>query len=251
MTTMSASPSPSPVLGIEAIKRAITGYAALGGVTSFDDFNVLAFYDRAKAQWLVEPAQQPVTLLSKGQLDLIEELVASVHDAGVVGDFIEAGVWRGGAIILLRALLDALSIADRQVIAADSFAGIPLSTRFRHDPVDLWEDRWAASLDEVKANIASFGLLDSRIDFVEGMFADSLPTLADRRLALIRIDADSHDSTTDALDHLYPLLQPGGAIIIDDWHLIGCRLAVDAYREKHQIADSISVKAGNGYWFKS
>jgi O-methyltransferase len=251
MTTMSASPSPPAVHSIEAIKRAITGYAALGGVTSFDDFNILAFYDQAKAEWLVEPERQPVTLLSKGQLDLIEELAACVHHAGVVGDFIEAGVWRGGAIILMRTLLDALGIRDRQVIAADSFAGIPLSTRFRHDPVDLWADRWAASLDEVKTNIARFGLLDARIEFVEGNFADCLPALAGRRLALIRLDADSHDSTTDALTYLYPLLQPGGVIIIDDWHLIGCRLAVDAYRAAHGITDEVVTKAGNGYWFKS
>ena len=44
---------------------------------------------------------------------------------GVPGDFMEAGIWRGGASMMMRAVLKAYGIADRRVFAADSFAGFP------------------------------------------------------------------------------------------------------------------------------
>ena len=52
-----------------------------------------------------------------------------VIQAGVPGDFMETGVWRGGACIMMRAVLAAYQIADRRVIAADSFAGFPTPCR--------------------------------------------------------------------------------------------------------------------------
>ncbi len=236
---------------IEEIKQAICNYPALGNGVPFAEFNALVHYDQQRSRWLIEPDARPMTLLSKGQLDLIEEAICDLQARSVPGDYIEAGIWRGGAIILMRALLDACAIADRRVFAADSFQGIPKNTKFRHDPVDLWEDRWAASLDEVKTNIARFGLLDERIQFVPGYFEDSLAALADEEFALIRLDSDSYDSVMTSLEHLYPRLSAGGIIIIDDWHLPGCRMAVDAYRRSHAICEPMLSKAGNGYWTKS
>ncbi|WCT71833.1 macrocin O-methyltransferase [Sphingomonas naphthae] len=172
------------------------------------------------------------------------------EDDGWIFRFIEAGIWRGGAIILMRALLDVYGADGRKVFAADSFAGIPLNTKAKNDPVDRWADRWVAGLEEVRGNIARFGLLDERIIFVEGFFADSLPALRDERFALIRLDSDSYDSVETSLDYLYPLLSRGGVIIIDDWHLPGCRMAVQDYRARHGIADPIQQDGGNAYWVK-
>lgn len=236
---------------LERIKRMVTGFDRLGGDGDFAEFNALRFYNVKAERWDLPRESLPLTLLSKGQLDLAEELLCGIRARGVAGDCIEAGVWRGGAVIAMRAMLDELGLTDRQLIAADSFAGIPLSTRFPHDPVDLWPDRWIASLDEVKGNIVSAGMDDGRIELLEGLFADSLPTLAARRFAFIRLDSDSHDSVMDSLETLYPLLNPGGVILIDDWHLFGCRLAIDKYRAEHGIACPITVKANNGYWIKS
>jgi len=235
---------------IERIKQMVTGYDRLGKGIEFDDYNALKFYNVKERQWNLRREDLPLTLLTKGQLDLIDDLLVRIGESNVPGDCIEAGVWRGGAVITMRAVLDALGLADRQVIAADSFAGIPPNTRFRHDPVDLWTDRWIASLDEVRGNLANAGMLDGRIELLEGLFAETLPNLTDHRFAFIRLDSDSHDSVTDSLETLYPLLNPGGVILIDDWHLIGCRIAVDSYRNAHGIVSPITVRAGNGYWIK-
>src|SRR5262249_22968349 len=153
--------------------------------------------------WKIDPLARPLTLLSRSQLDLIERCILSIEERGVPGDLIEAGVWRGGAVVLMRAVLDAYGISHRRGFAARSFAGIPKNVRALNDPVDLWRDRWVASLDEVKQNIARFGLLDDRIAFVPGFFADTLKGLAGERFALARLDSDSYDSVEESLVYLY------------------------------------------------
>lgn len=235
---------------IDLIKRSITNYHYLGGDASFEQFRCVSHYDLKQAQWNIHRLAQPLTLLSKGQLDLIERAILTVEERGVPGDFLEAGVWRGGAIILMRSLIEAYQMGDRKVFAADSFAGIPKNSRARNDPVDSWADRWVASLDEVRQSIARFGFLDERIVFAPGFFSESLKTLEGEKFALIRLDSDSYESVETSLHHLYPLLSKGGIVIIDDWHLVGCRSAVQNYRLQHGIRDEIQVYEANAYWVK-
>ena len=235
---------------VDLIKRSITNYSYLGGEASFEKFRCVTHYDLKQGSWKIGRRAQPLTLLTKGQLDLIETLILTLEEQGVPGDLIEAGVWRGGAIILMRALLDAYGIAGRKVVAADSFAGIPMNARATNDPVDSWNDRWVAPLEEVQQSIRRLGLLDDRIEFVVGFFSDSLRKLAGRKFALARLDSDSYDSVETSLDHLYPSLSKGGIVIIDDWHLAGCRQAVEDYRARHGIDDAIVEHEHNAYWVK-
>lgn len=236
---------------IDLLKRSVTNYPYLGGDTPFDRFRCVVHYDLPRAQWKIDQLARPITLLTKGQLDLVEQSLLSVIERGVPGDFIEAGIWRGGVIILMRALMRVHRISDRRIFAADSFAGIPKNTRALNDPVDGWRDRWAASLEEVKGSIERFGLLDDRIEFVPGFFADTLPKFTDEKFALMRLDSDSYDSVEESLVYLYPRLASGGIIIIDDWHLVGCKAAVENYRARHGVHEELKVHDGNAYWMKS
>jgi O-methyltransferase len=248
---MANSPdNPHRAAYIDLLKRTITNYAFLGGDSSFEDFHCVTHYDLEQAKWKIDRVAQPLTLLTKGQLDLIEEIVVVLDELKVPGDFLEAGVWRGGAIILMRALLDAYRIDHRRVFAADSFSGIPQNRHAVNDPVDDWSDRWAASLEEVRQSVARLGFLDEKIVFVPGYFADSLGSLTNERFALIRLDSDSYDSVRTSLEYLYPLLSTGGFVIIDDWHLPGCRMAVEDFRARHAIGGEIQVSSGNAFWAK-
>ena len=235
---------------IDLIKRSVTNYLYLGGDASAADFRAVTHYDLDQSQWTIDPLGRPLTLLTKAQLDLIEKAVLDLEERKIPGDYLEAGVWRGGAIVLMRALLEAYGIERRRVFAANSFAGIPRNVRAINDPVDQWRDRWVASLGEVQQNIARFGLLDDRIAFVVGFFAESLRQLAGQKFALIRLDSNSYDSVETSLQHLYPLLSVGGIVIIDDWHLSGCRTAVQDYRSRHGIRDEIQEYEANAYWVK-
>jgi O-methyltransferase len=247
---MTTTQHPNRDAYIDLIKRSVTNYHNLGGETPFDQFRCVTHYDVDQGQWKIDPFGRPATLLSKMQLDLIEQAVLELEERKIPGDFLEAGIWRGGVIIYLRGLIKAYNIANRKVFAADSFAGIPVNVHAVNDPVDAWRDRWVASLDEVKQNIQRFDLLDDRIKFVVGFFSESLKTLAHERFALIRLDSDSYDSVQTSLEHLYPLLSREGLVIIDDWHLPGCRQAVLDYRARHGITQDIGICDSNAYWVK-
>ena len=129
-----------------------------------------------------------------------------VLQAGVPGDFMETGVWRGGACIMMRAVLKAYGIADRRVIAADSFAGFPPPSAgvapTRASTFIAYRD-FAVPLAEVKAAFARYGLLDEQVVFLEGLFKDTLPSAPVETLAVLRLDGDMYESTMDGLVNLY------------------------------------------------
>jgi hypothetical protein len=60
-----------------------------------------------------------------------------------------------------------------------------------------------------------------------------------------------YQSTIEALDALYPRLSPGGYVIIDDYFLPSCRQAVDDYRARHQVTESLEpIDWASVYWRK-
>src|SRR3970282_2252608 len=63
------------------------------------------------------------TMIGIKRLDALHFCVEDVLERGVPGDFIETGVWRGGAPIFMRGPLKARAGTDRVVWAADSFEG--------------------------------------------------------------------------------------------------------------------------------
>lgn len=173
---------------------------------------------------------------------------------GVPGDFVETGVWRGGASIFARAVLAAHEVADRTVWLADSFQGMPEVNRDQY-PGDhamnlhKCNDVLGVPLEQVKQHFAAYGLLDEQVRFLPGWFRDTLPTAPVRRIAVLRLDGDFYESTMDALVHLYPKLSPGGFAIIDDYLLPGCRKAVHDYRDEHGITDElIDIDGVGAYW---
>ena len=78
-----------------------------------------------------------LTMVGLERLDDLQACVESVIADGVEGDVIEAGTWRGGASILVRATLDSLGATDRTVVLADSFKGLPAPGEAFPEDVDL------------------------------------------------------------------------------------------------------------------
>ena len=189
-----------------------------------------------------------LTMIGLRRLDDLEGCVTQIVSDRVEGDLIEAGCWRGGASILMRATLDVLGADDRTVWAADSFQGFPrdAATGGRaEDELETVEpflaafDFLAAPLEEVRASFARFGC-ERGTRFLPGFFEDSLPGLTGHRWALVRLDADTYDSTMLALRCLYPALSTGGYLIVDDYGDIAeCRAAVDHFRDEHAIHEPI------------
>lgn len=211
-------------------------------------------YDRISRSAGLDWPSQAHTMVGLRRLDNLQDCIERVLADGVPGDLIETGVWRGGAAILMRAVLLAWGVTDRVVWAADSFQGMPRPEPGSH-PGDValgthrYNDVIGVSLDSVKRNFERYGLLDDQVRFLPGWFRDSLPAAPLRRLAVIRLDGDLYESTMDALVHLYPRLSAGGFVIVDDYLLQVCREAVYEFRGRHGIVDEIHDIDGYGaYW---
>jgi hypothetical protein len=202
-----------------------------------------------------------VTMLPRVRLDNIQACIEDALAHDVPGDVIETGVWRGGATIFMRAVLAAHGVYDRTVWVADSFAGLPepdparfpLEAKAHHGPVmQQGYQRFAAGLEEVRANFARFGLLDERVHFLPGWFKDTLPQAPIERIAVMRLDGDYYASTMDALTNLYDKLATGGYAIVDDYgeeSWTYCRRAVDEFRAARGIDDRmIQVDRQCFYW---
>jgi len=197
-------------------------------------------------------AEDAETMLGLRQLDNMQACIKDVLDNNIPGDLVEAGVWRGGMTVFMRAALSAFGDTSRQVWVLDSFEGLPQLDRSRE--TFEWEaGDMAVSLDEVKANFARYGLLDERVHFLKGFFNQTLPQNPIGPISILRIDADLYQSTVDVLTHLYARLSPGGYAIFDDYHnLPDCRRAIEEFRQQNAITCELkTIDKRAVYWKKS
>ena len=214
-------------------------------------------FDKRKRDLGLDWPAQAETMIGMTRLLSLQRCVEKVIDEDIAGDLVECGVWRGGACILMRAILSAYGDEKRSVWLADSFLGVPPPDAENYGAdrgirLDLNADILAVSEADVKKNFERYGLLDERVRFLPGWFKDSLPGAPIDQIALLRLDGDLYESTIQALDALYPRLSNGGFCIVDDYHNIdACSQAVTDYRERHQITAEIKDIDGSGvFWRK-
>ncbi len=196
------------------------------------------------------------TMIGLKRLENIEQCVEDILENNIPGDLMEAGVWRGGAAIFMRALLKDKNIGNRIVWLADSFQGLPKPDPGRY-PADKGDklykfEELIVPLEDVKYNFEKYNLLDEQVKFLEGWFKDTLPSARVQQLALLRIDGDMYESTMDVLKNMYPKLSKGGYVIVDDYGGIpACKKAVHDYREQNNVTAKIETIDWTGvYWKK-
>jgi O-methyltransferase len=186
--------------------------------------------------------------LSMGSREaLYGTLLACKHvmDSGVPGDFVECGVWRGGNAMIAAMMFD-LYEEDRKCFLFDTFTGMTAPTADDFTNSDhkaayieftkrqkVEHNDWCyASLEDVKNVFEQKPQLSNIIRLVKGDVADTLrrkenlPT----NIAVLRLDTDWYESTKLELEILYPKLEKGGVLIIDDYgHWAGSKKATDEY----------------------
>ena len=181
------------------------------------------------------------------RLRLWSLLQATQHIArtGVEGDIVECGVWKGGSLVLCGLMAKQLKLSCR-IWGFDTFAGMSMPTA---DDVPLggstaayekWQDRqkaggitdWAyAPFEEVEQNFRN-EVGTNNLTLVKGKVEDTLrePQNIPAKISILHLDTDWYESTKIELDILYPRLQRGGVLIIDDYgHWAGAKKAVDEY----------------------
>jgi O-methyltransferase len=190
----------------------------------------------------------PYTLTSPERIFSLIEAVSHVVRQNVPGAIVECGVWRGGSMMATALTLLSMNRSDRDLYLFDTFEGMPMpqdvdihasgqAAMVEFTQEQRGDDSSAvcyASLNEVKAAMASTRYNPERVHFIRGKVEDTIPSEAPESIALLRLDTDWYESTRHELEHLYPRLSPGGILIIDDygdWQ--GARKATDEFIAKH------------------
>lgn len=266
MSVLSDAVELSPVKGdkrsialdlyLDLLKRSLTN--TIHGTEPDATKDDLRFLQAFTQNYINGPA---VSMLPLARLDNLQSCVIDVIEREVPGDLIETGVWRGGATILMRAILKAYDVGDRAVWVADSFEGLPEpdaekypaeAKAFHGAMMKKGYNRFAAGLEQVQGNFRAYGLLDEKVRFLKGWFKDTLPAAPIKSLAVLRVDGDFYESTRDALVNLYDKLSPGGYAIVDDYGedlWTYCKKAVDEFRQEWGIRDPmIRVDSKCVYW---
>jgi hypothetical protein len=205
------------------------------------------------AEWFIShyfENQRPFTCVPVERLDHLEQCIRQVIAERVPGDLLEAGIWRGGVTMFMRAVLKELDVTDRRVWGADSFEGLPRPTRGPSAKETIAFDspamerlgRLAVPRSRVEQGFRRFGLMDEQVRLLPGWFDASLPQAPIDQLAILRIDADFYASTLDVLNVLYEKVSPGGFIVVDDYgedNWTDCRAAVDEFRRARAVTEAM------------
>ena len=218
----------------------------------------LTLQDQTLQEWqeLRNITELSHTMIGRKRLENVQFCVETVLAEGIEGDFIETGIWRGGACVFMQGILMAYGTAGRTVWAADSFAGVPPPTLPQDKGFDISSSVFpilAVSLEDVKELFERYDLLNTNVKFLKGWFKDTLAVAPIERLAILRLDGDLYESTMDALVPLYDKVSKGGFIVVDDYGSCPpCKCAIDDVRSQHGIRDELHViDIQSVFWRKS
>jgi O-methyltransferase len=139
------------------------------------------------------------TMIGMQRLTSLQHCIETVLQDDVPGDLVECGVWRGGASILMRAVLAAYGDEKRNVWLCDSFEGVPPPDEENYvaDKIPRFNlglhhaaPVLAVTQEQVKANFERYGLLDDQVRFIPGWFKDTLHKAPIEQISVLRLDGD-------------------------------------------------------------
>ena len=181
-----------------------------------------------------------------------ERLYANINsikylvNSQIEGAIVECGVWRGGSMLTMLETLKQYSVINRDIYLYDTFTGMSTPSRedgiFAHEKfkeLQTGEDKsnWCcADLNDVKSTINLSEYPNEKLHYVKGKIEGTVPGTIPDKISLLRLDMDWYSPTIHALTYLYPKVQSGGVIILDDYgHWDGCKQAVDRFVEENDV----------------
>ncbi len=178
----------------------------------------------AKAVQALQAAQKQITMefdsVNAARFLYLHGLFTKTMD--VEGDIVECGVGNGRSFVMLAALLRHLG-GERSLWGFDSFEGFPEPDAVDQGgirsrpvakgdytvPLKAVQDLLSRSLDDA--------FLRSKVVLMKGFFEETLTKSEVRKISLLNLDVDLHDSYEFCLKELYPKVTRGGIITFDEF----------------------------------
>ncbi len=127
-------------------------------------------------------------------------------------------IWECGTFIgdMARFMADYLSPDTHRIIRLfDTFTGQPFC-----GPHDIHQ---VGSMNETSEAFVRGRFHDYPIVHIcPGVMPETFEPLADKTISVANIDVDNHDSVRDCLQFIYPRMEKGGYVILDDYWCDSC-----------------------------
>lgn len=153
--------------------------------------------------------------ITEARLRTVLSELEKVLQRGVHGSVVEFGCYIGTTSLFIRRLLDTYS-SEAEFHAYDSFEGLPEKVAQDNSPVGA--DFKAGELHVSKKQLlGEFHKAHLKPPVVhKGWFKDMAAHEVPDKIAFAFLDGDFYESIIDSLRLVYPRMQPGGIITIDD-----------------------------------
>jgi O-methyltransferase len=140
----------------------------------------------------------------------------------VPGDTAECGAYRGAGSHLICKATQRGDV-PRMHFIFDSFHG--LSAPSLHD-----SSYWRTG--DLHCSLEEFKRPSARVSIYPGWIPDRFNEVAHRHFSFVHVDVDLYQPTADSVAFFYPLMNPGGIMVFDDYGFTTCpgaRKAIDDF----------------------
>ena len=167
----------------------------------------------------------------------------------IEGDIVECGIWKGVSIVFFNKILDLNEIKEKKIFGYDTFEGFPkpsqkdiakdgssMRSRFETNKINEDSSNWNyCSLADVRMNIENNTISSKNIVLIKGKVENTLKDENNipKKISILKLDTCLYESTKEELKILFPRIQKGGILIIDNYvNFKGVQDAVKEYFEK-------------------
>lgn len=142
----------------------------------------------------------------------------------IPGEIIECGVFKGVSLVRFAHFRQIAGIGDKKIVGFDTFGEFPDSD---YEPDNELRDKFIESAgnssigkDQLYTILQGKGFTDN-ILLVDGDIAETLPAYIRNNpgmsVSFLNLDVDLYMPSKIILENLYPLISPGGILLLDDY----------------------------------
>ena len=177
--------------------------------------------------------------LSSTTLDRLQKILCRYEiykmSMNVPGHVVECGVYKGSGIYTWAKLRAILKPNSHQKIVGFDFLETPhkSKSKFKDDRNILKSySEKTVSKESILSNLARLG--EKNIDLIEGNATVTTRGFAKEnlgfRISILYLDIDGYEATVSCLENLFPLVSPGGIVVLDEY-------AIPGYGESNAVDD--------------
>ena len=186
--------------------------------------------------WRIYKKCEPFSMIGIDAFYNIFKSVEYIARNRIEGDFVECGVFLGGAVMAMANFLAFFEGEQRRIFLFDTFDGFPPNAK----DLDIYGNDVKFHRREnfrgvVEQNLTNCGYTLDKFKIIQGPVEDTLfvETNLPDCISYLRLDTDYYESTNVEFQVLYPRLALGGLCTIDDYGTIqGAKQATDEYLAK-------------------